>query len=63
MSWRDPNWKYEPAATHGDPALFAQRQRERALAYGQMLQQKTPSDPLYRYVAESIGIIRKWGTQ
>ncbi len=32
MSWRDPNWKYEPAATHGDPALFAQRQRERAEA-------------------------------
>lgn len=42
MSWRDPNWKYEPAATHGDPALFAQRQKMRAFACGQMLQQGDP---------------------
>ena len=28
--WRDPNFQYQGAATHGDSSAFAARQRERA---------------------------------
>jgi hypothetical protein len=29
-SWLNPEWEYLPAASHGDSAAFAARQRERA---------------------------------